>query len=89
MGKQTTASKETCKSLSCERKEIIDIMQQLVDSKNRLIKLSNLKEFGMLYGSDLSRIDEQISNICASLGDVVGNTIACDIWVGKEVKYDI
>lgn len=89
MGKQIKASKETGKSLSCERKEILDIMKQLVNTSNRLIQLSNLKEFGWLYGSDLSRIDEQISDICASLGDVVGNTITCDIWDGKEVKHDI
>lgn len=89
MGKQIKVSKETGKSLSCERKEILDIMKQLVNTSNRLIQLSNLKEFGWLYGSDLSRIDEQISDICASLGDVVGNTITCDIWDGKEVEHDI
>ncbi|HJD77343.1 MAG TPA: hypothetical protein K8W04_14965 [Bacteroides reticulotermitis] len=89
MEKQIKASKETGKSLSCERKEIIDIMQQLVNANNKLSQLSNLKEFGWLYGSCLSRIDEQISDICASLGNVVGSTIACDIWDGKEVKHDI
>lgn len=89
MGKQTTASKEIRKSLSCERKEIIDIMQELVKAKNRLIDLTHLEIFGMVYRHDLNTVDEHISDVCYLLGNIVGNTIAWDISDGEEVKHDI
>lgn len=73
-------------SLKSEREILITVIKDLVNIKHRLSDLIDDKsEVAQLYSSELLDADMNISNLCNSIGGMVGYTIYSDLCEGLEI----
>nr|DAX55149.1 MAG TPA: hypothetical protein [Caudoviricetes sp.] len=74
-------------SLKTEREVLIAVIKDLVDVNHRLSDFTEGgSEVALLYGSELLDADMKISNLCSSLGNMIGYTVYSDICEGLDVK---
>lgn len=70
-------------SLKNEREVLITAIKDLVDIKHRLSNLvDDRSEVAQLYSCELLDADMNISNLCSTIGNMVGYTIYSDIREG-------